>query len=61
MGRRSMAPSTPAQVRATVAKHFRHLMGPERGGMSRSLLKLAEPAASDRDATLRRFAVQERV
>jgi hypothetical protein len=29
--------------------------------MSRSLLELAEPGPLDRDATLRRFAVQERV
>ena len=31
MGRRSIAPATPAQVRASVAKHFRHLMGPATG------------------------------
>ena len=43
MGRRSIAPTTPAQVRASVAKHFRHLMGPERGiNMSQFTAQLRE-------------------
>jgi len=43
MGRRSTAPATPAQIRATVAKHFRHLMGPERGiNMSQFTAQLRE-------------------
>ena len=43
MGRRSTAPATPAQIRASVAKHFRHLMGPERGiNMSQFTAQLRE-------------------